>query len=64
MTEPTIKQRLADLRVRLSDLEWLDATPDLPIPAADDAAWRGRINREIARLEEYERLGYEHEPNF
>ena len=63
MIEPTIKQRLAGLRDRLSDLEWLDATPDLTIPAADEdaLAW---LKREIARLEEYERLGYEHEPNF
>lgn len=65
MAEPTIKQRLADLRRRLSDLEWEAARV---VEVADDP-WRQdfeiqRVQREIERAEEYERLGYEHEPNF
>lgn len=73
MTEPTIKQRLAGLRDRLSDLEWREADPraviGLGVNAAAAAVFGSQrqikdAKREIAQLEEYERLGYEHEPNF
>lgn len=62
MTEPTIKHRLAGLRERLSDLVWDAAFPgkETKITEEDLAC----VAREIKRLEEYERLGYEHEPNF
>jgi len=60
---PTVKAELATLRQHAADLEWkaaaIDETAREKLLAEID-----RTNHRIAYLSEYERLGYEYEPDF
>lgn len=65
MTDPNIepiKERIARLRKRLDDLEWVEGDED--VLDMFDEGLKDRLRREIAHLEADRRAGVEFIPKF